>query len=159
MYSYRQAIHAEGAVCTSLLSMEESIFQVTINETGELWIRRFHRLASVILVATILVSGANLLANLILLMKANQSSTFPASARWRNIFFTFYLAGSFFLQVTQVVFYKRFAGLCRKAIDVSDAFLFNHSFRWLYLQALCFFIQIMVSLAYFVATYFFVYRF
>lgn len=125
---------------------EAEIFRVEVNEEGRRLLQRFARLSLVILAITLLFGTLQTGTSLFYLLKTAGFS--PAE---RSIRFTYYFTATgavlgFVLQVAQVILYRRFGVLAFKAVAEGDTVAFNRSFRLLNLQAVCFLLQVIVTM-------------
>jgi hypothetical protein len=135
-------------------NIEPELFRVEINEEGKSWIQRFYNLAKLILVVAVLANLLSLALTLPYVLQANDNPEMPANMWIRNLLFIAHLIFTFVIQTAQVVYYKRFGQKITKALDVGDSVSFNRSFRWLFIQAACFLVQMAVTFLYFSYSYF-----
>lgn len=133
--------------------MEPDLFRTEINENGIMWLKHLYRLSTYILITTILFNGVSVATTIYYILQTKYDSGMPASLHIRNLLFAVFATINFALQVTQIIFFKRFAVTARKALDAGESKLFNQSFRWLFLQAVCMLVQLAVSFFRFTYSY------
>lgn len=137
--------------------MESELFSVEINEEGYNWIKRFGIIATIVFVVTILTSSFNIMMA-IATMNILKINTISVGIRNYYSINIAILVFNFIFQIVQLFFYRRFSIIAKKAIRGRNSVLFNRSFKWLVIQAVCFLVQVLMSLSHFLYIYLVIYK-
>ena len=132
--------------------MEGELFKVEVNEEGVQSLKRFARLALIVLIVTLVLGSSQTISVLYFFLK---SVNFSAQDKPFNRPYFVSVAGvvlGFLVQATQVILYRRFAKLAVTAN--SNSTLFNQSFKLLNMQAVCLLLQSALTLFFMVVRFF-----
>jgi hypothetical protein len=107
---------------------KQDMFEVTLSQEGAAYLLRLYKLTQWVCVLAIIVSLILLTNSFTLIYKNNR---YYAKADWQTMIYPVYAVLASVITLTQFYCYFRFTLLCKKAIQLQQADLFNYSFKWL----------------------------
>lgn len=123
-----------------------NLFQLRLNSTGKNYILQIYRLSNFILIAntiTCVIFNIYIINDLVQANIDNDLERFALP----DLFYNAYIIVYNLINIISVYFYVRFTRVIRRSIELNDEHGMNHSFRYLYINAILFTISLVVSLA------------
>jgi hypothetical protein len=116
---------------------QDDLFDIKVNTSGKLYLRKFAALARIIILISILISLLNITSTIFrhISLRGYDLSNYP-TARLEYKFLPYYAALYCILFFPQMYFYWQATKYFRKGMEIKDEATFNKAFRSLFLYSL-----------------------